>query len=275
MPPVPSLKIGSLLLVGCLLGWAGVAWAQEALPSFRFVSASGNTRTGDKALDQDRDTAWIGIAKRSPAWYVARLSARTRLTGILVTTAKMPANTFYRLEVSEDGSSYRTVLENLRNENDAPVMRTFSQEPDVLFLRIVFENGSRQPFIAFALRELTPVPAPGPLGELPASAPTTMVPGPQPSATPARLLGAVLGTFDGRRTLVIVGDNFSDPIEEVQVEGRTLKVLDSSETQILCDYPFARSPRMSLNVQVGGRRLSRTVSVVNREIRWTPASPQP
>lgn len=275
MPLYSLRKTSPLLLLCCLTGWAGAAWAQDSLPTFRFVSASGNDRNGAKALDQDRDTAWTGIARRSPAWYVARFAQRTRLNGVLVTTTRMPANTFYKLEVSLDGSSYRTVLDDLVNESDAPVMRTFPQETDVLFLRISFENGSRQPFIAFALRELTPVPAPAPVGELPTIQPTVMVPSPQPSSTPARLLGAVLGNYEGRRVLVIVGDNFKAPILEVQAEGRTLKVIDSCETQILCEYPYSRSQRMSLNVQLGGRELSRTVSVVSREVRWNPASSLP
>ncbi|MNX66814.1 hypothetical protein D3C86_979180 [compost metagenome] len=78
----------------------------------------------------------------------------------------------------------------------------------------------------------------------------------------------MLGQHGAERVLVVVGDGFAEPCEAVRADGRTLDILAFTPTQILCRYPYPRTPRLSLSVSVAGKALSRTVSPVTREIRW-------
>lgn len=245
-------------------------------PALTFVSASNDASHGSNAVDGDRSTVWLGIAKRKPAWIVVRLKHPIVLLGVSVTTYPMPANTFYTVSLSSDGKAFHPVLENLRNTEDAPVVRAFAQPQEAAFIKLSFENGSRHFFVPLIVRELAIIPetAPGSVVGRPDFTPPASVSTTAVVPTP-RILGAVVGTYDGERALVVVGDGFAYPVESVRADGHELSVIGSTATQILCTYPHARTPRLSITLKTGGRTVSRTVSTVSREIRWVAQSPKP
>ncbi|MBO9540607.1 discoidin domain-containing protein [bacterium] len=222
----------------------------------KFVSASGAKTQGPNAVDGDRSTVWVGLARRTDAWITFQVRGEAPLEGVRVAMAAMPANTSYRIETSEDGKRFETVLSDLRNETDDAVDRRFPSPRAASFVRLSFTNGSRQAVIPFTLFEVSPLPEP-----------TGALANPAPSAP--RILGAVLGQHGGERVLVVVGDGFAEPFEAVRVDGRALDILAVTSTQILCRYPYPRTPRLALSLSVAGKALSRTVSPVTREIRWT------
>jgi hypothetical protein len=237
---------------------AGMALAQlspQPPGPLAFVAASGAQSQGPNAVDGDLTTVWVGLARRTDAWITLKLREPAPLEGVKVAMAAMPANTSYRIETSQDGRRFEPALDNLRNESDEPVERKFSAPRAAAFVRLSFTNGSRQAVIPFTLYEVSP------MGE---------VAGIRPSPTPAppRILGAVFGSHEGERVLVVVGDGFAQPFEAVRADGRPLEILAVTPTQILCRYPFTRTARLSLSVSVAGKALSRTVAPVRREIRW-------
>ena len=256
-------------LIGLLFGltlwsWTGTAWAQGL--NFHFVSASMNNWQGDHALDHRLNTAWSCFSHHQPAWYLVRLDEPTWLSGVMVATAKMPASSSYRIEVSSDDQHFQPILEHLRNVDDGPILRAFPSPQKVAYLRVSFENHSDLPYAYFALREIVPVPLRRLIGGIPG---TPSV----PAHETARLLGAVIGSYEGQRVIVLVGAHLSGPISSVKVEGHALTVLDRRPTQLLCAYPYDQVPDMTLQVDVGGQHLQRLVAIVDREIIWPPPSP--
>lgn len=263
---VLALRLGLLLLL--LLPMA--AYGQAPTPRLRFVAASDNPAKGPDAVDGDRSTTWLGLARREPAWITFELDDATPLIGLVVTTARMPSACFYHVDVSRDGERFETVLRNLRNETDKATVRPFGTVRAVRYLRLRFENGTRQPMIPFALHEVSALPT----GSLPdaASLSTNALPvvlAPSPASVPSpRILGTVVGRYEGDRVLVVVGDGFVGPVESVRIDDRLVPVLASTGTQIMCLYPFAPEPRVTVRVEAGGRTVVRTVPMVQRAVRW-------
>ncbi|HEY9897997.1 MAG TPA: discoidin domain-containing protein [Pantanalinema sp.] len=251
-------RVMLVMLSALVLFPPGAAMAQrapQAPGSLTFVAASGAQGQGPNAVDGDRTTVWVGLARRTDAWITFRLREAQALEGVRVAMAAMPANTSYRIETSQDGRRFEKVLADLRNESDEPVERRFSAPRPITFVRLAFTNGSRQAVIPFTLYEVSPL-----------SEPAAALPSASPAAP--RILGAVLGSHEGERVLVVVGDGFAEPFEAVRADGRSLEILAVTPTQILCRYPYARTARLFLSLSVGGKALSRTVSPVKREIRW-------
>lgn len=249
--------VQAMLVAAIALAPAAGAVAQgaDAARPLTFVEASGARIQGPNAVDGDPGTVWVGLARRTDAWITFKLRAPQTLEGLRVAMARTPANTWYRIETSEDGKRFETVLDDLRTESDAPVERRFASPRTVSHVRLTFTNGSRQPVIPFTLFEVSPLPEPAGAA--------------LPAARQApRILGAVLGKHEGERVLVVVGDGFSAPYETVRADGRSLEILAVTPTQILCRYPYPRSARLSLSLSVAGKALSRTVSPVSREVRW-------
>lgn len=265
------LRLGLLLVL--LMPWA--AQAQTAAPPLVFVAASTNKAKGPDAVDGDRSTTWLGIARREPAWITFRLERPMPILGVVVTMAAMPANTFYHVQISRDGERFENVLTNLQNETDKATVRPFGAMKEASHLRLRFENGSRQPMIPFALHEVSVLPA----GSLPdAGAFSGDEPLPilaqSPSPAPdARILGTVMGRWEGDRVLVVVGDGFPGQVEAVTIDDRAVQVLEATSTQIMCRYPHARAAKVTVVVTAGGRKVKRRVPMVQREVRWqTPPS---
>lgn len=226
-----------------------------------FVDASGNVVHGPWAVDGDHESSWVGFARREDAWIVLKLRTPGRLSGVVVHMTRMPANTFLHVDVSNDGRGFSRVLRDLRVESDEPVTFRFESPRDAAYLRLSFENASRQPVIGFALREIQA------LREVSAAAtadlPVVALP------APPRLFGAVWGRYEGQRVLLVVGDRVGEA-QEIRADGHLLKILASVPTQALCAYPYPRVPRLSLWAQVGGKATSRTVTPVSRPIAWPP-----
>lgn len=257
------LRLGLLLVF--LLPWA--AQAQTTAPRLTFVASSTNKAKGPDAVDGDRSTTWLGIARREPIWITFKLERPTPILGVVVTMAPMAANTFYHVQLSRDGERFETVLADLQNETDKATVRPFGALKEASHLRLRFENGSRQPMIPFALHEVSALPA----GSLPDAAaissdePTFVSPSPAPEA---RILGTVMGRWEGDRVLVVVGDGFPGEVEAVTIDDRPLQVLEATSTQILCRYPHARQAKVTVVVKAGGRKVKRRVPMVQREVRW-------
>jgi len=255
------------------------ALAQETTPTLTFVDASTNKPRGPQAVDGDRRTAWIGLARRKGAWITFKLPAPTRLLGLRVETGPMPVGTFYRIETSVDGEHFATVLDDLRNDASGPALRPFDPVREARFVRLTFFNGAHEPVTPFSLFEVSALPEPeASLVNAPtASTPITSLPlFETPVATPSpRLHGVVLGTWDGRKVAIVVGDGFSRPVDAVKLDGHPLRVIDMTGTQILCEYPFGRSPHMTIVLQQGRTKVTRTVAPVHRTIVWVSPSPVP
>jgi len=265
---VLALRLG--LLLALLMPWAASAVGQTTVPKLTFVSASGNKAKGPDAVDGDRSTTWLGIARREPAWITFKIEGATPLIGIVVTMAKMPANTYYHVDLSADGQTFEPVLQNLQNETDKATVRPFGTVREARYLRLRFENGSRQPMVPFALHEVSALPA----GSLPDAAslsnhtvPLVVAQTPAPAPSP-RILGTVMGRWEGDRVLVVVGDGFPEGVESVKVDDWRLPVLQATNTQILCRYPYGRLSRVTVVVKAGGRTITRRVPMVQREVRW-------
>lgn len=264
------LRLG--LLLALLLPVAAPAFGQAAAPRLKFVAASHNKAKGPDAVDGDRSTTWLGLARREPAWITFRLDATSPILGVVVTMARMPANTYYHVDVSTDGESYQTVLKDLQNGTDKATARPFGALRDVRYLRLRFENGSRQPMIPFALHEVSVLPA----GSLPDAAsisndalPLVLAQPPSPAPSP-RILGTVMGRHEGHPVLVVVGDGFFGGVEAVTVNDRKVEILEATSTQILCRYPYSRQAKVTVVLKAGGRTVRRQVPMVQREVRWQP-----
>ncbi len=265
------LRLG--LLLALLLPLMAPASAQTPAPKLTFVAASHNRAKGPDAVDGDRSTTWLGLARREPAWITFRLDAATPIMGVVVTMAPMPASTYYHVDVSKDGETFETVLKDLQNRTDKPAVRAFGSLREVKALRLRFENGSRQPVIPFSLSEVTVLPA----GAVPDAAelsydalPVVLAQTPSPAPGP-RILGTVMGRHEGDRVLVVVGDGFPEQVEAVMVNDRKVQVLESTSTQILCRYPFSKQAKVTVVLKAGGRTVTRKVPMVQREVRWQPA----
>lgn len=263
---VLALRLG--LLFALLLPWA--AQAQTAAPRLTFVAASTNQAKGPDAVDGDRSTTWLGIARRESAWITFKLATPAPVLGVVVTMAPMPANTYYHVEISRDGERFERVLKDLQNQTDKATVRPFGAPKEASHLRLRFENGSRQPMIPFALHEVSVLPA----GSLPDAATLSddalsLVLAPSPSQAPeARILGTVVGRWEGDRVLVVVGDGFPGRVDTVMVDDRLVQVLEATSTQILCRYPYTRQAKVTVVLKAGGRKITRRVPMVQREVRW-------
>lgn len=262
---VLALRLG--LLLALLMPWA--ASAQTATPKLTFVAASSNKAKGPDAVDGDRSTTWLGIARREPAWITFKLDRVTPLIGVMVTTTAMPSNTYYHVDVSRDGRTFEPALTDLQNLDDKATVRPFGTVREAGYLRLRFENGSRQPMIPFALHELSALPA-GSLPDAASLSRNVQAQSPSPAPSP-RILGTVMGRWEGARVLVVVGDGFPGPVESITVNDRRVEVLEATSTQILCRYPYSRQTKVRVVVKAGGRTVARTVPMVQREVRWQVA----
>lgn len=261
------------LLLALLLPLAAPALAQATAPKLTFGAASHNRAKGKDAVDGDRSTTWLGLARREPAWISFKLDATTPILGVVVTMAAMPANTYYHVDVSRDGETFETVLKDLQNRTDKPTVRPFGALRDAKAIRLRFENGSRQPVIPFTLYEVSVLPA----GALPDAGalsndtlPVVVAQPPSPAPSP-RILGTVMGRWEGDRVLVVVGDGFPGRVEAVMVNDRKVEILESTSTQILCRYPYSKQARVTVVLKAGGRTVTRKVPMVQRAVRWQPS----
>lgn len=224
------------------------------------LDASGNVERRTWAADGDPATSWVGYARREPAWITFKLKTEGPVAGVRLHLAPMPANTYAQLDVSADGRRWVRVLRDLRLEADAATTRFLDTPVQAGYLRLELENGSRQPVIGFAVREVEVLREQDALLASPSVAPTP---------APLKLHGAVWGRHEGHRVLVIVGNRMG-AVRELRAAGRSLRILATASTQVLCLYPYARPERLLLWAQVGDEITTRTVVPVGRPIRWPP-----
>lgn len=132
-----------------------------------------------RIIDGDYATQWVNEPYRAAtSWAAVQLSASTTLASISIKTGILPSGVRYDVQVSSDGSSWRTVLTSQTNTTWNAETKTFPSGTTGKYVRIFYRNSSTNPIDHFTIYELN---VNGQTGTAPSPGPT---PTPGPSSTP-------------------------------------------------------------------------------------------
>jgi hypothetical protein len=138
-----------------------------------------------RIIDGDRSTQWSNGGYLNPtAWAAVQLSAPASLASIDIKTGPSATRTYYDVQVSQNGTTWSTVLSNQINTTWQMETKTLPAGTTGQKVRIFWHNSSTNPIPHFSIFELvvngTPSVAPSPT---PSNSPTPL-PSPSPSSTP-------------------------------------------------------------------------------------------
>lgn len=147
--------------------------------------------------DGDLSSQWAnGGYKNATAWAAVQLSASASLGSIGIKTPPSAAGTSYDVQVSDDGSTWHTVLANQTSTSWNLESKTLPAGTTGAWVRILWHNSPSNPQPHFSIFELEvngsagPAPSPTPT---PSTSPTpspTPMPSPSPVTSPTPLPSA-------------------------------------------------------------------------------------
>ncbi|MEB3285292.1 MAG: discoidin domain-containing protein [Candidatus Sericytochromatia bacterium] len=165
------------------------ALKQQAISHVATASDSYGTLEAERAVDGNLSSQWANADYRAPsAWLAIDTGKQRPMSELHVKMRPFSGGASYRIEVSNDGTTWRGVSGPLRNTTWQTETKVFANATEARHVRVVFTNDPLAPESRFSVFELGSNFEP--LTTAPSSAPTvapttTPSPSPLPSSTPS------------------------------------------------------------------------------------------
>lgn len=168
-----------------------------ALDELPIVAATVDSQSGalgtDRLIDGDLSTAWVnGGYRNATGWAAVQLAVPAALASVGIKAGPSAAGTRYEVQVSEDGTTWKTVLANQTNTTWGLEIKPLPAGTAGQHVRIYWRNSPSHPQAHVAVYELQVNGVPG---ARPDAAPTpvpstdeTPPPTPSPGATYQRVM---------------------------------------------------------------------------------------
>lgn len=117
-------------------------------------SSNENHGPPDAAIDLDPNTNWVsGRHKASEAWLAVALAKREPVSRLKLKTGPVPAGTWFDVEVSQDGKTYKAVATRQTPKSWGMEVITLSQPVVASHVRLKWHNPEQKP-VSFSVFEL-------------------------------------------------------------------------------------------------------------------------
>jgi hypothetical protein len=109
-------------------------------------SRRGTEQTPDRGNDGDTGTPWMAANDDKGEWWQVDLGGVEPVADVVLSTQGEPGNFLYRIDVSDDGKAWRTVVDHTKWHEGWGDQFTHGINTDARFIRVTFtdlRNGAR------------------------------------------------------------------------------------------------------------------------------------
>lgn len=103
-------------------------------------SRRGKPQTPDRANDGNRGTPWVASTSEKGEWWQIDLGGVEPVADVVLSTEGNPENFLYRIDVSDDGAKWRTVVDHDKWHEGWGDQFTHGINTDARFIRVTFTD---------------------------------------------------------------------------------------------------------------------------------------